>query len=119
MPSTGAQGKVTHLGAGRGRCGMQSAEGQHGSSKALAKGVGVGKKTEIRRMETDTHSRGRSSQGTALEGAVTRGRGQVWAHPAPRGLLRCLLGRKHGMSVWWRMKAGTFLQSPTLLWRQL
>lgn len=45
------------------------------------------------------------------------GHTQPWALPAPWGVLRCLLGRKDGMSAWWLMKAGTFLQSPTLLWR--
>lgn len=89
---------------------MQSTEGQNGSSKALAKGVGVGTETEIRHMETDTRSRGLSGQVTALRGTAMRGRGQGW--------LWCLLGRKGGMSIRWLMKAGTFLQSPTLLWRR-
>lgn len=90
------QGTLTLLGAGRGRCGVQSTEGQNGSSKALAKGVGVGTETEIRHMDTDTRSCRLSGQVMALRGTATRGRGQGWARPAPGA----------GCGVFWEEKVG-------------
>lgn len=82
--------------------------GQHGSSKALAKGVGI--RTEIRHMKTDTHSRGLSGQVTALR-ALPLAEARPGS-PCSRGVLS-VLGEKRWMSERWLMKAGTFLRSPT------
>lgn len=81
--------------------------GQHGSSKALAKGVGIKQRSDTRRpARTAVGSLARdSSEGTAI------GRGQAWLSLLP-GVLS-VSGKKGWTSEWWLMEAGTFLRSPT------
>lgn len=67
-------------------------------------------------VETDKQGLGLLGQRAVLKGRVKAG---AWSLPPwPWGWLRCLFGRKHGVSKEWQTKARVWLQGPTQLWRQ-